>query len=142
MCNLFGESLLMALEAQASRITNSTAATKRLGKESSEVPSFGGPPAAATPVGGEVKSVECFPVGGFNRTVRRVPVTKPFGRVFFPVYKKTTPAAVNVLECSIRRHKSLDINSAVVHKGKLTKNKQNSTVKKINTLLPLGSLTL
>ena len=137
MCNLFGEALLMALEAHASCITSSRA-IKKLGKDSSDISSFGAP-AAATPVGGEVKSVERYQVGGFTRTARRLPVTKPFGRVFFPVYRKTTPAAVNVLDCSIRRHKSLDINRAVVHKGKLTKNK-NSAVK--TATLSLGSLTL
>ena len=137
MCNLFGEALLIALEAHASRITNS-ATIKKIGKESSEISSFGVPP-AATPVGGEVKSVERYQVGGFNRTARRVPVTKPFGRVFFPVYRKSSPAAVNVLDCSIRRHKSLDINRTVVQKGKLNKSK-NSAVKM--TSLPLGSLTL
>ena len=136
MCNLFGEALLMSLEAHASHITSSTA-IKKLGKDSSDISSFGIP--AATPVGGEVKSVERYQVGGFTRTARRLPVTKPFGRVFFPVYRKNTPAAVNVLDCSIRRHKSLDINRTVVHKGKLSKNK-SSTVK--TTTLPLGSLTL
>lgn len=142
MCNLFGESLLMALEAQANRITNSTA-TKKLGKdskESSEVPS--GVMPAATPVGGEVKSIERYPVEGFNRTAQRLPITKLFGRaVFFPVYKKPTLAAVNVLECGIKRHKSLDISRAVVQKGKvITRSKQNSVIK--TTPLPLGSLTL
>ena len=137
MCNLFGESLLMALEAQASRITM----TKKLGRESSEVLSSG-VPAAATPVGGEMRSVERYPVGGFNRTAQRVPVTKPYGRVFFPVYRKTTPtaSAVNVLESSIKRHKSLDSSTAVVQKGKQKKTKQNSAIK--ITSLPLGSLTL
>lgn len=136
MCDLFGEGLLMALEAHASRITNSTT-MKKLGKEPSEISSFGLP--AATPVGGEVKSVERYQVGGFNRTARRVPVTKPFGRIFFPVYRKSTPAAVNVLDCCIKRHKSLDINRTVVQKGKLNITK-NSAVKM--TSLPLGSLTL
>lgn len=140
MCNLFGESLLMALEAQLSRITNSTS-TRKHGRESSEIPSFG-VPTAATPIGGEVRSVERYPVGGFNRTARRVPVAKPYGRVFFPVYRKTTSTAcaVNVLECSIRRHKSLDISRAVVQKGKLNRTKHNSAIK--NTPLPLSSLTL
>ena len=137
MSNLFGEGLLMALEAHASHITSSTT-MKKLGKDSSEISSFGLPP-AATPVGGEVKSIERYQVGGFNRTARRVPVTKPFGRVFFPVYRKSTPAAVNVLDCSIKRHKSLDINRTVVQKGKLNRTK-NSAVKM--TSLPLGSLTL
>lgn len=137
MCNLFGESLLMALEVQASRITT----TKKLGRESSELPSSG-VPAAATPVGGEIRTVERYPVGGFTRTARRVPTTKPYGRVFFPVYRKSIPAAsaVNVLECSIKRHKSLDISRAVVQKGKQKKSKQNSVIK--FTPLPLGSLTL
>ena len=127
----------MALEVQASRITT----TKKLGRESSELPSSG-VPAAATPVGGEIRTVERYPVGGFTRTARRVPTTKPYGRVFFPVYRKSIPAAsaVNVLECSIKRHKSLDISRAVVQKGKQKKSKQNSVIK--FTPLPLGSLTL
>ena len=137
MCDLFGESLLMALEAQASRITT----TRKLGRESSEL-SSSGVPTAATPVGGEMRSFERYPVGGFNRTARRVPVTKAYGRVFFPVYRKSIPeaSAVNVLECSIKRHKSLDISRAVVQKGKQKKSKQNSAIK--ITSLPLGSLTL
>jgi len=137
MCNLFGESLLMALEAQASHIANSTT-TRKLGKESSEIPS--GPPVASTPVGREVNLREHYLIGGFNRTARRVPITKPLGRVFFPVYRKASPVAINVLECGIRRDKSLDINTSVVKKGKLTRTKQHSVLK--NASLPLSSLTL
>lgn len=133
----------MALEAQVSHVKNSVT-TKKFGKEPSEIPSFGPPsvttPASvATPVGREDRLGEQVPIGGFNRTARRIPVTRSLGHVFFPVYKKATPVTINVLESSIRRDRNLDMSRSVVQKGKLTRTK-NSRV--TNTSLSLGSLTL
>jgi len=130
LCDLFGETLLMSLEAPT-YTTGSNTAKKLHNKEPAETPAM--PPLAVVP--------QRCPIGGFSsKSARRVPVTKPFGKVFFPVYKKSTPVAINILDSSVRRDRSLDITRTVAMTGKIPRTKQHPTA--INEPPSLGSVTL
>ena len=131
LCDLFGETLLMSLEAPPSYTTSSINTSKKsYNKEPAETPAM--PPPSVAP--------QRCPIGGFSRTARRVPVTKPFGKVFFPVYKKPSPVAINILDSSVRRDRSLDISRPVAMTGKIPRTKQHSTI--ISEPPSLSSLTL
>ena len=119
----------MSLETP-SCATGSTAAKKLYSKEPAETPAM--PRPAAIP--------QRCPIGGFSKSARRVPVTKPFGKVFFPVYRKSAPVAINILDSSVRRDRSLDITRRVAMTGKIPRVKQHPTA--ISEPPSLGSVTL
>ena len=119
----------MSLEVPSYTTGNNTA-KKLHNKEPAETPAM--LPPSAVPQ-------RCL-IGGFNKSARRVPVTKLYGKVFFPVYKKSTPVAINILDSSVRRDRSLDISRTVAMTGKIPRAKQHSTA--INEPPSLASLTL